>query len=272
MKAFQQYWTFSAIRGAMTILASCFILALPLTTSSMLSLPVLVALAIDCLATYTIFDGAVMILLERLMPTRATNRRILYGQAGIALVLGTTFYLFGYGMLNQSWLLWIVAAQAAMAAGAEFLIARNTHQEYGCLSCYSTSMVLGLCAVFLPFANGLNATDTSYVLAAYVGLYGASELFLGGRMLFAEYRSEHPAAVASEAWKVAMLEPEAAPLLPLAARRICSNCVECPADSLCHDNSLSGQVGMVLAERRPAIVVSTRVVASLSKQPHPVAA
>jgi hypothetical protein len=259
MKTFHEYWTFSAIRGAMTVLAAIAILAIPQATSSMLSLPVFVALAIDCLATYSIFDGAVMILLAKLLPARASNRKVLYGQAAGSVVIGILLYLVTYGALNLRWLLWIVVAQAGVAAMAELLVASDTHQQYGCLSCYATSLVLVFCAVALPFARTLDAVGMSFALASYVGLYGASELLLGGRMLFVEYRSGHPASVASEAWRAEMLKPAAPSLIALADRKVCASCAACPADGLCHDDSLAGQVARVSAERRPAIVLTMRV-------------
>ncbi len=41
------------------------------------------------------------------------------------------------------------------------------------------------------------------------------------------------------------------------------DCADCPAQSVCHDDSIKGQVMRVLAERHPAIVQSMRVEALL---------
>lgn len=45
------------------------------------------------------------------------------------------------------------------------------------------------------------------------------------------------------------------------ARKACVSrtCGECPADTFCNDLSLKGQIAKVLAERCPAIVLSTRI-------------
>ncbi|WP_263384698.1 hypothetical protein [Granulicella arctica] len=264
MKAFHEYWTFSAIRGALTLLAGLAILTLPQATATMLSIPVLITLSILCLATYSVFDAGVMILLAKLLPRRATHRNTFYGQALIALVAGALLFLVGYGLLNLKWLMWLAASQAALAAVAEFIVARDTHRQYGCLSCYATSIVLAASAVTLPFAAGWNADRMSLALAGYVSLYGLSQFFLGARMLFVEYRSGHPAAIASGAWRADMLEPTAPPLQSLASRKVCLNCDECPADTLCHDDSLAGQVARVTAARPPAIVLTLRVDALLN--------
>lgn len=263
MKPFHQYWTFSAIRGAMTLLASIAILTVPQATSSILSLPVLITLAIDCLATYSVLDGAVMVLLAKLLPARANHQNALYEQAFLAVSTGMLLYLLVYEALSMHWLMWIVAFQAGGAALFELAVARDTHRQYGCFSCYATSIVLGVAAIGLPFAAGLDASGMALALGTYVGLYGSSELLLGGRMLFLEYRSEHPAALDSEVWRMDMRQSAADSLLSLAARKTCALCATCPADALCHDDSLTGQMRRVLAERRPAIVLAARTDALL---------
>jgi hypothetical protein len=47
------------------------------------------------------------------------------------------------------------------------------------------------------------------------------------------------------------------------AQTSCLACAECPAQALCHDDSITGQVTRVLAERHPAIVKSVRFEALL---------
>jgi hypothetical protein len=51
----------------------------------------------------------------------------------------------------------------------------------------------------------------------------------------------------------------AASLPSITAHKACVTCAECPADALCRDDSLSGQVAKVLAARGPAIVLTTRI-------------
>jgi hypothetical protein len=49
------------------------------------------------------------------------------------------------------------------------------------------------------------------------------------------------------------------PRQPVTAHKTCVSCAECPADAFCGDNSLSGRVARVLAERGPAIVLAMRI-------------
>jgi hypothetical protein len=194
MKAFRDYWTFLAIRGALAIVAAIVIAAMPFGAAWIMTIPVALALTADCLAAFSIFDGAVAILLNRLLPEQATHRRALFAQTAVGAAAATLLFFIVYGLIGIHALLWIVAAQFAAAALVEFIVARDTHAQYRCLSCYSTSMVLAFCALLLPFAAGLDASRITAALAGCVALYG-----LGARMLFLEYRSTHPADTLSHA-------------------------------------------------------------------------
>jgi hypothetical protein len=245
MKSFHEYWTFSAIRGALTVLASLFIFVAPQGLAFVFKGPLLAGVAITFLATFCIFDGGVMILLSHLLPARATHRKAFYGQAIMSAVFGLLLYVVVGGAVHMRWLMLIVASQAALAAWSELRVARDTHQQYGCLSCYTTPLVLGVSAMLLPFASRLDAAGMTIALASYVALHGASELVLGGRMLFLEYRSEHPATLPSEAWKK-MLNPVAKLPLRSAATAGSVNCEDCPANALCHDDAIPGQLAQSL--------------------------
>ncbi|SNS24424.1 hypothetical protein SAMN05421770_101154 [Granulicella rosea] len=259
MNDFREYWTFSSIRGALTLLAAAGILALPQVTASMLSLPVLETLAIAGWATYCIFDGVVLLLLGHLLPARATTSRTVYAQAIAGLAAGALLFLVGYNDMDARWLVGIGAAQAAFAAYAEWRVARDTHRVYGCLSCYATAIALTVATFALPIALAYGAV--SLAVAAYAGLYGASELLTGSRMLFLEYRAGHPAAVASQAWRTEKTPFAAAAVKAhfLTTAKGCVSCEDCPADALCRDTSVAGEMRQIMAAREPAIVRTVRV-------------
>ena len=200
MKSFHEYWTFSAIRGALTVLAAMFIFFGPQGLAFVFKGPLLAGVAITFLATFSIFDGGVMILLSHLLPARAVNRKAFYAQAIMTVFFGLLLYMVVGSAVNMRWLMWIVAAQAAFAAFSELRVARDTHQQYGCLSCYATPIALGVCAALLPFASKLDPLGMTIALSSYAALRGGSELVLGGRMLFLEYGIDNPATFPSQAW------------------------------------------------------------------------
>jgi hypothetical protein len=266
MKNFHEYWSFTAVRGVFALLAASAIIALPRAVASLFALPVLLGFAIALFALYIFFDTAVTMLLSRLLPDADAGRRAYYPQIAFAAVATTLLFLTGYHVLSLTWLVWLAAAQAAVTAVAEFQVARSTHKEYGCLSCYTTAIVLGVAAVALPFGGLLDSTGIALALAAYIALFGLSEFSLGARMLFVQYRAEHPAPqFLDESWRASMTPQPALQLGPSleseGAAAICApslTCEECPADPLCRDNSLRAQIATVLSARQPSIVNTIR--------------
>jgi hypothetical protein len=278
MKSFHEYWSFNAIRGVFALLAAALIVAAPRVSASFLTIPFYIAIAIAAYATYTIFDMAIMVILAKLLPSKKNERRSFYVEACLAFIFATLLFLVGYRILSLSWLMYIVALQAAVAAVAEFLVAEGTHRTYGCLSCYSSAIVLAVAALALPFAGVLPPPEMSLALAAYLSAVGLSELFLGSRMLFLEYRAEHPAKPISMDWRMAMeqaAEPAPVRFLPANLQAFghpidCVTalaCDACPADTICSDSSLQGQLNSLLHTRQPSIVTTVRA-ASLLQARH----
>jgi hypothetical protein len=206
MSAFRQYWSFSAIRGTMTIVASVAILLLPYFASAILPIPVMLGFAIDCVAAYVLLDAGALFLLGISLPKGSFAGKAAIVETVVAIGFGGALYAMTHGEF-AGMLFWVVAAQAAVAAVVQFLIADETHREYGCLSCYASALVLAACALALPFARLLDTDGQVLALALYVGSFGAAQVMLAARMLFVEYRAKHPAAVMSEAWRAQMNRP-----------------------------------------------------------------
>jgi len=246
-------------------MAATAIVLMPRAAAELFSMPILLGFAIGIFALFTFFDMAWTVLLSVVMPSEATGRKALIPAAFVTFGIVLALFLVGYGVLPPRLLVWLAAAQAAVSAVAEYQVAKSTHPQYGCLSCYTTVFVQAAAALALPFAGGLNDVDLSLALAGYLVLFGTSELSLGGRMLFLEYRAEHPAPQFDLAWKAEM-EPVARPAVSAhfvlaAAGEVCNpalTCDGCAADARCRDNALTAQVSALLAGRQPSIVNSMR--------------
>ncbi len=203
MKAFHSYWSFSAIRGVLTIIVSVGIFGLPYFAHALMTIPVMLGLAIDVIAVYAMLEGGALVLLGISMPTNFLGHKTRYAQAAISVVIGAVLFVMVHGEFSQ-YVMWVLAAQAATAAIAEFYVARQTYREYTCLSCYAAAFVLAACAVALPFTAAMTLDNQLLALSTYVGLYGTTQLLLSVRMLFLEYRAEHPAPTFSYAWQAEM--------------------------------------------------------------------
>ena len=269
MKTFHEYWSFTAMRGVFALFAAIAIIAIPRAVSSLFALPILIGFAIGLFALYTFFEMAATSLLAQLLPNAVLGRRAYYPQIAIAAIITILLFLTGYQVLSLGWLLWLAAVQAATSAAAEFLIARSTHREYKCLSCYSTAIVLAVSAVALPLASGLSTTGMAFALATYLGIFGVSESTLGGRMLLLEYRSEHPThQLVDDSWRALMTVQPPLTLASAAAECTpCLTCETCPADAVCRDNSAGAQIAALRSTRQPSIINSIRAAALIQSHP-----
>ena len=206
MKAFHSYWSFSAIRGVLTIIVSVGIFGLPYFAHALMTIPVMIGLAIDVLAVYAMLEGGALVLLGVSMPENLGGHKTRYVEAFASVGIGAVLFVLAHGEFIQ-YLMWIVAAQAAIAAIAEYSVARETYREYARPSCYVTAFVLAACAVAMPFAAMMTLDNQLLALSTYVGLYGSIQVLLAVRMLFLEYRSEHPAPAFSDAWRAELNNP-----------------------------------------------------------------
>jgi len=206
MKAFHNYWSFSAIRGVLTIIISVGIFGLPYFAHALVTIPVMIGLAIDVLAVYAMLEGGALVLLGVSMPENLGGHRTRYIEAAASVGIGSVLFLMAHGEFIQ-YLMGVVAAQAAIAAIAEYSVARQTYREYASPICYATAFVLAACAVAMPFAATMSLDNQLVALSTYVGLYGSIQVLLAVRMLFLEYRSEHPAPALSDAWRAELHNP-----------------------------------------------------------------
>jgi hypothetical protein len=270
MKAFHTYWSVNAIRGILSLIAATTIFALPRAAAYAYDIPVILLISVGCYAAFTMLEAGGIILTALTLSGNASVRKALYPQAGLAIVFASLLFLAGYKLLPLAALFWIAAAQAAVAAISDYAIARTTHREYGCLSCYTTVIVCAVAAVALPFAGLLAPEDMTLALAAYVGAFGLSEFAMGSRMLFVEYRSEHPAIALPTTWQ---FEIESAAVAQPPAAVFCApsvSCSECAVDAICSDTSVATQIATILNSRQPSIVRTVRAAAILrsTEQPH----
>ena len=92
---------------------------------------------------------------------------------------------------------------------------------------------------------------------------GARESLPMVKKPFGKRRDVQPTTSMAEGWQInsptAVVASHRSPL----AQTSCLDCAECPAQALCHDDSITGQVTRVLTERHPAVVKSMRIEALL---------
>ena len=248
MKAFHSYWSFTAIRGALTLIVSAGILVLPYFAHELVTIPVMLGLAIDVLAVYAMLDAGALVLLGATMPEKFKGHTTRFVEAAASVLIGSTLFVMTHGEFSQ-YLMLAVAAFATITALSEFSVARETYRQYHCLSCFAGFIVMAVCALALPFASLLSLDNQLLALSTFVGLYGATQLTLGARMLFLEYRLENPAPAFSYAWRDEMNNPLAG--LPGRVERHFASIGERKATAINHGYVVPGH-GRVIPARQKA--------------------
>lgn len=262
MKAFREYWTFSAIRGVLTVVVAAGMILLPYLAIAIVKIPFTLMLAVDLLGAYLLMDAGANVLLALMLPASADHRNARYVQAGMAILFGATCYVFTYGeILPQGMLMYALAAQAAIAAVLEYRVAEDTYAQYGESFCYSTAAVAAVCALGVAAAGSWDEQAQLAALVLYVSAYGCSQALLGGRMLFGEYRSERSAVLVGQAPVVAAVATTPVVAKPVVATPAAAfaSCDTCVAAAVSCDGSVAVQVRQVLATARPRIVQAARI-------------
>ena len=252
MKAFHDYWTFSLIRGVLTLMAAVAVLVLPQATGSMLTLPLQLGLALACFALYSVLDGGATVLLAALLPAGVTGRHTVYVQAVAGMGTGVVIFLITLGLAPLQWAVWAAAGRAGIAAACQWLIAKDSQQPYGFATSYVSAAVLAMAAVMLPLTVALEAASIALALTTYLGLYGANEVLLSGRLLLREGARDSASADGQQSVEPAKAQQTAAAAIP-------GSCEVCPAVALCSDASLAAQWEQVAHQRQPMLVRSVRL-------------
>jgi hypothetical protein len=251
MKSYRDYWTFSAIRGFITLALATGMVVLPLLAVGIIGMPMSLGLAINVFIAYLLLDCIATILLAIMFPTPGRVKTMLLLQIAGEFTVAAALYTATLLQVNPHYLLALAAGQALVCAVTEFTIAQETHKQYRCLSCYATVFFLTVAALGLPLLGALDATNAALGLATFTAAFGLTQISVGGRMLFTEYRANHPAQSMQQAWGNRMI---------LSEEPACGACASCPALSECNDFSLPGQLRRVAASRVPSIVKGARTV------------
>ena len=192
MKTYSEYWTATLVRGIVAIIAGTGILFLPEMASTILLRPFGVVIAILCLAAYGIVDSAVVLVtsfvIRREQPGRVAMR--LQGLAGAT--IGILLFALVYNRIDLQWFVYLAVLHAASAAVVEFVVARGTSKHHGAIWCYAASAIAALSAVALLMGRDGGPRELTWLLFAYVAVFGFNLAALATRMLFAERALVHP--------------------------------------------------------------------------------
>jgi uncharacterized membrane protein HdeD (DUF308 family) len=192
MKSYSEYWTATLVRGVVAIIAGTGVIFLPEMASTILLRPFGVVIAILCLAAYGIVDSAIVLATSFMIrpgqPGRVAMR--LQGLAGAT--IGILLFALVYNRIDLDWFIYLAALHALCAAAVEFIVAQGTAKHHAANWCYGSSAIAALSAVALLLGRNGGPRELTWLLFAYLCVFGFNLAALAARMLFAERALLHP--------------------------------------------------------------------------------
>jgi uncharacterized membrane protein HdeD (DUF308 family) len=193
VKPYSQYWTTSLVRGVLAIVAGTGVLFFPEMASTILLRPFGVVVTMLCLAAYGVVDSAAVIASSFMIPRDQPGRVALRLQGFAGATIGILLFALVYDRINLQWFVYIAGLQAFATAFAEFVVARGTSKHHGARWCYASSAIAALSGLVLLMLGPISSPrEVTWLLFAYLGVFGFNLSGLSARMLFAERELVHP--------------------------------------------------------------------------------
>ena len=193
MKTYSEYWTATLVRGVIAIVAGTGVLFFPEVASTILLRPFGVIVTILCLAAYGIVDSAVVFASSFMIRGERPGRIALRLQGLGGATIGVLLFALVYDSIDLQWFVYLAALHAAAAAIAEFVVAHGTSKHHGAMWCYASSAIATLSAAALLIGRNGGPREVTWLLFAYLGVFGFNLFALSTRMLIAERQLAHPA-------------------------------------------------------------------------------
>ena len=191
MKTYSEYWTATLVRGIVAVVAGTGVLFLPEMASTILLRPFGVVIAILCLAAYGVVDSAIVLATSFMIRHDQPGRVALRIQGLAGATIGLLLFALVYNRIDLQWFIYLAALHAASAALVEFIVARETSRHHGALWCYAASGIAALSAIALLLGRDGGPHQLTWLLFAYLGVFGFNLVILSARMLFAERSAVH---------------------------------------------------------------------------------
>jgi uncharacterized membrane protein HdeD (DUF308 family) len=191
MKSYSEYWTATLVRGVIAIIAGTGVMFFPEMASTMLLRPFGVVVTILCLAAYGVLDSALVLAISFMIKPHMPGRLALRLQGLVGVTISILLFALVYDRVNLMWFVYLAAMHAAAAAVVEFIVAKGTARCHGENWCYVSGAIALLSAIALLLGRNGSPREVTWLLFAYLGVFGFNLFALSARMLFAEHELLH---------------------------------------------------------------------------------
>ena len=186
MRSYSEYWTATLVRGIVAVMAGTGIMFLPEMASTILLRPFGIVIAILCLAAYGIIDSVIVLITSFLIRPNQPGRVAMRLQGLAGATIGMLLFALVYNRIDLSWFIYLAALHAASAAVVELVVARGTAQHHAANWCYVSSVIAAVSAIGLLLGRNGDPRQLTWLLFAYLGVFGFNLTALAARMLFME--------------------------------------------------------------------------------------
>lgn len=192
MKDDIHFWIATMIRGGLALLTGSAVLIIPDMARTLLLLPFAVALSILCLAAYGVLDSAI-VFVTSYMTESPLARTALRLQGSLGVLVGVLLFAVIYDQVRLHWFLYLIAFQAMLTSGAEFIVARHAFTREASSWNFAAAAVAlvaflayGLAATL--FVDGLTPREIAWLIYGYLLALGLAQCITAARMLYADRR------------------------------------------------------------------------------------
>lgn len=180
-------WAATLMRGVLAFAVGSAVFVVPEMSKTLLLLPFAIVGSIFLLGIYGVADSAI-VYVTSFFVDHATPKNALRFQGVFGVLIGIAIALYGTGLANFHYFLYLITFQALCTSVAEFVVARHTLDHRNSVWNYAASaiaFIFMLAYAFAGFAMAevLTYHDMTWLIYAYLFTFGLGESVTAVRML-----------------------------------------------------------------------------------------
>jgi hypothetical protein len=192
MKSDIHFWTATMGRGILALVFGSAVMIFPDLATTMIFLPLAVALSVLCLAAYGLIDSLIVFGSSFTACSRAA-KIVLSIQGIVGTLVATAMLSFVFDRVRLEWFLFLIAIQALCTAGAEFIVGHHVFTRSESIWDYAAAAVAAVCGIAyliagIFFDGALTVREIEWLIYGYLTAYGIALSVTAARMLYTDYK------------------------------------------------------------------------------------
>lgn len=192
MKSDIRFWIATMGRGLLALVFGSAVMIFPDLATTLILLPLAVALSVLCLAVYGLFDSLIVIA-SSFTACSPTAKVVLRIQGIIGTLVAVAMLSIVYEKVRLEWFFYLIAIQALCTAISEFIVAHHAFTRSESIWDYASAAVAGVCGVGylvagIFFDGKLVAREVEWLIYGFLVAFGFALSATATRMLYTDYK------------------------------------------------------------------------------------